>query len=249
MTDYRIDELAQASGTTVRNIRAYQDRGLLLPPLREGRVGLYTDAHLARLRLVGRMLERGYTINNISELISAWESSRDLTDILGFEKGVDSFWSDEIPSYATAEELAELGDGQLRPALMQKYEQAGWIVPEGDRYRIRSPRLLHAVVEFFRAGVPADVVTDLVLHLSATIDEAAGRLVDAIATHVLHADKPGWMPSAEELPAAADFVQRIKPLTSAAMDAMLSQALQRHADTVLGEVLDKLLPAPAARHA
>ena len=30
--DYRIDELAREAGTTVRNVRAYQDRGLLPPP-------------------------------------------------------------------------------------------------------------------------------------------------------------------------------------------------------------------------
>ena len=64
-TDYRIDELAREAGTTVRNVRAYQDRGLLPPPRRSGRVGLYTDAHLARLRLIGTMLERGYTLGNI----------------------------------------------------------------------------------------------------------------------------------------------------------------------------------------
>lgn len=32
MTEYRIDELARLAGSTVRNIRAYQDRGLLPPP-------------------------------------------------------------------------------------------------------------------------------------------------------------------------------------------------------------------------
>src|SRR5436305_1643105 len=45
--EYRIDELAREAGTTVRNVRAYQDRGLLPPPRRSGRVGLYTDAHLS----------------------------------------------------------------------------------------------------------------------------------------------------------------------------------------------------------
>ena len=51
MADYRIDDLARAAGTTVRNVRAYQERGLLPPPRREGRVALYGDAHLARHRV------------------------------------------------------------------------------------------------------------------------------------------------------------------------------------------------------
>ena len=32
MAEYRIDDLARAAGTTARNVRAYQERGLLPPP-------------------------------------------------------------------------------------------------------------------------------------------------------------------------------------------------------------------------
>ena len=53
MAEYRIDDLAREAGTTVRNVRVYQDRGLLPPPRREGRAGIYTDVHLGRLRLSG----------------------------------------------------------------------------------------------------------------------------------------------------------------------------------------------------
>ena len=48
--EYSVDELAQAGETTVRNVRAYQDKGLLPPPERRGRVGVYRGEHLARLR-------------------------------------------------------------------------------------------------------------------------------------------------------------------------------------------------------
>ena len=41
--ELRIDDLARAAGATVRNVRAYQDRGLLDPPRREGRVALYNQ--------------------------------------------------------------------------------------------------------------------------------------------------------------------------------------------------------------
>lgn len=36
MTEYRIDELAHAAGTTSRNVRAYRERGLLPPPRKRG---------------------------------------------------------------------------------------------------------------------------------------------------------------------------------------------------------------------
>ena len=48
MAEYRIDDLARAAGTSVRNVRYYQDGGMLPPPRRQGRVALYSEAHLAR---------------------------------------------------------------------------------------------------------------------------------------------------------------------------------------------------------
>ena len=71
MAEYRINDLAEASGVSVRNIRVYQDRGLLPPPAIRGRTGWYSDEHLVRLNLISRMLERGYTFATISELLHA----------------------------------------------------------------------------------------------------------------------------------------------------------------------------------
>ncbi len=53
---YRRDELARAAGVKVRNLRYYQERGLLPPPRREGRIAWYSDDHLTRLRLINDLL-------------------------------------------------------------------------------------------------------------------------------------------------------------------------------------------------
>src|SRR5579862_7107656 len=95
--EYRIDELARLGETTVRNIRAYQDRGLLPPPRRAGRVGLYGPAHLARLRLIGQLLRRGYGLSNIAELLGAWEGGQDLADLLGLEAALTEPWGEQSP--------------------------------------------------------------------------------------------------------------------------------------------------------
>mgnify|MGYP001322185641 CR=1 FL=1 len=54
--EFTIDQLAREAGSTVRNVRAYQDRGLLPPPEKRGRTGIYTDVHLARLKIIGALL-------------------------------------------------------------------------------------------------------------------------------------------------------------------------------------------------
>ncbi len=84
--EYRIDDLARLAGTTTRNIRVYRDRGLLPPPLRVGRIALFNDTHLTRLRLITSMLDRGYNIAHVREMLSAWEEGKNLGDVLAWKR-------------------------------------------------------------------------------------------------------------------------------------------------------------------
>jgi DNA-binding transcriptional MerR regulator len=56
---YTLQELADLAGVTVRTIRFYTTQGLLPPPLSRGRYAAYGEAHLNRLRLIGK-LKRAY---------------------------------------------------------------------------------------------------------------------------------------------------------------------------------------------
>src|ERR1700684_3718720 len=71
--EYTVDELARVTDTTVRNVRAYQDRGLLAPPEKRGRVGVYDDTHVSRLKLINHLLARGYTLAHIPAPIKGVE--------------------------------------------------------------------------------------------------------------------------------------------------------------------------------
>ena len=81
----RIEELAEDSGTTVRNIRVYQERGLLPAPSRRGRTALYGPAHKHRLNQILRLLDRGYTFATIEELFIAERHGFTLTELLNVE--------------------------------------------------------------------------------------------------------------------------------------------------------------------
>jgi DNA-binding transcriptional MerR regulator len=241
VADYRIDELARAAGMTVRNVRVYQERGLLPPPRREGRIGLYDDAHLARLRLIGGLLDRGYGFAHIGELVSAWERGRDLGDLLGLEAVLTGPWSDEIPGYVTADELAEMYAGQTTEESTNRALQLGIIEVEGDRFRVPSPRILHAGAELVAAGIPLPAVLDLAEQLQADIDHSAGLLVQAVATHIVSTHGADWIPTGEELPQLADLIGRLRPLAQMAVDAYLARAMEQHVRAVLGERFVRLL--------
>src|SRR5690554_7786919 len=93
---------------TVRNVRAYQEKGLLPPPERRGRKGVYGPMHLSRLRIIGQLLERGYTLANIGEMLEAWQKGQDLSQLLGLEAAITSPWSDEPAGYYSIGELLKL---------------------------------------------------------------------------------------------------------------------------------------------
>lgn len=90
----RIDELAEDAGTTVRNIRVYQERGLLQSPVRRGRTAYYGPEHKRRLALILRLLDRGYTFATIEELLIAERHGFTLSELLE----VDSVRTERRPT-------------------------------------------------------------------------------------------------------------------------------------------------------
>ena len=86
MSEYRLGELAALTGISVRNIRAYRERGLLDVPRRVGRSAFYDDRHLAQLRAVTELLRRGFTSAHIAEFLDGTRQGRDLAGILGLEQ-------------------------------------------------------------------------------------------------------------------------------------------------------------------
>jgi DNA-binding transcriptional MerR regulator len=78
-----IDELARQAGTTTRNVRAMQTKGVLPPPILVGRIGDYSEDHLQRLRAVLRLQASGFGLTAIRELLAAWAGGATLADVLG----------------------------------------------------------------------------------------------------------------------------------------------------------------------
>src|SRR3954467_11064735 len=66
-----IDELAQRTGMTVRNLRAHQSRGLLPPPGRRGRTGYPGARHTAPRALIKELQADGFNPQPIRRLIES----------------------------------------------------------------------------------------------------------------------------------------------------------------------------------
>jgi DNA-binding transcriptional MerR regulator len=84
-----IDQLAAATGTTTRRIRALQTMGLLPHPELRGRTGRYGVAHRERLRTILRLQERGFSLESLGILFRALDEGTTLAGVLGLsERGL-----------------------------------------------------------------------------------------------------------------------------------------------------------------
>jgi DNA-binding transcriptional MerR regulator len=199
-----IDDLARRVELPVRTIREYHTMRLLPPPERQGRLGLYHDRHVQRLRLITRLQRRGYSLAGIRDLLGAWESGTDLVTLLGVDESQAAL--DETPLYLTRAELL-----QRLPALeatLARASRIGLVRPHGeDQFGVRSPALLGLVADWVRAGVPVGEALDLIEVLVGDLDTLAGRLADLIVTHIW--ERLSAAGRAGEVP---DLLRRGRPL-------------------------------------
>lgn len=240
--EYTIDELAREAGSTVRNVRAYQDRGLLPPPEKRGRTGIYTDVHLARLRIISKLLDRGYTIANIKDLLAAWEEGRDLNDILGLEVAVTSPWSTEAPTYMDYEELIEAFGEQITPEVLQKAVKLGYLLPDNNRLRVPSPRILNAGRELVSNGIPLEALLDEVNSVRGQVNLIADGFVNLVVTHLIdkkYGEK--GLPEGDDVARLADFITRVRPIADMVVSAELARILDKAISKVLMDRLTNVL--------
>jgi hypothetical protein len=112
---WRIDDLAQRSGTTVDTIRFYQREGLLPPAERRGRTLVYGPEHLERLERIRDLQARHFTLKAIRAL--AEEGRLHLLDQL-FVDGERRL---------SREELIE--ESGLEPRFVAELEMLGVLLP------------------------------------------------------------------------------------------------------------------------
>lgn len=239
--EYTIDELARVAGTTVRNVRAYQDRGLIAPPVRRGRAGIYSDVHLGRLRIINQLLDRGFTIANIKELVDAWEQGQDLDHVLGLDSAIAGTWSIETPIYITPDEIAEIfGDG-INEETLARALQVGLFEVEGDRIKVSSPRILQAGIELYKAGVPLGALLREIEVLREDTDRLTRSFVQLIANHLIEPLTDKNLPSPEQITHIGQVIERLRPLAEMVVNAEMAKGLRRHANVYIGDKFREIL--------
>jgi DNA-binding transcriptional MerR regulator len=240
---HRVEALEEITGIKVRTIRLWQDRGLLPAPARVGRIAYYDDDHVVRLRLIDRLLRRGYTLSVIGELLEAWEKGRNLEDVLGFETVVSQSWSTETSTEVTMLELARMFGRQLTPSVISHAVRLGILQPSGlHRFHVPSPALLAAGQDLVAAGIPLPTVINVVQQVQEELDRPADRLIEMVREHLFPADTPAGLPEGAELTQLIATIATLRPHAIRAVDAMFSTSLKRSMDRLFARVTDQAVP-------
>lgn len=237
--EYRIDDLARLAGTTSRNVRVYRDRDLLPPPRRVGRIALYNDTHLTRLRLITSMLDRGYTIAHVKEMLGAWEQGKDLGDILGLESVIVGAWTTERPETMSREEAERrIAD----PQALQRLVQLGVIRLDGAKATITRPKLIEAFNEVRGYGIGIDKLIDLYEQSLPHIDAISQMLVRAGAEHVLTRIQPGApLPADTEIAELIGMLVRFRTQAVASVTATLASSIESTIESMVSSLLAESL--------
>lgn len=222
-----IDQLAQRVGMTVRNIREWQTQGLVPPPERRGRIGVYGEWHIAVIKRVQRLQAEGFPLEVIKRLIDS---------AAGSENEVRQFVSQALGPFSVSGS-ARLSRQDLRQRLGEGadalLEELG-LVSEADAEAVSITDIttVRTLEDLVAAGMSLDHLVSTIVDTDAHQHEIARLVMDAFADDV-------WNPFAESLFKSKDW-HTIAENTAGArrlLSELLAQRMRKALDDVGARVL------------
>lgn len=232
-TRMTIDELAQAAGLTVRNVRNYQSRGLIHPPEVRGRVGYYGAEHLAQLQLIRELQARGFNLTAIAHML---EQARGVGEqVLGFTRSLMAPFETEVPEIVERGDLLARLGGEPDPKLIAKAQRLGLVVPIAeDRFEVPSPTLLSAGERLVGLGVPLDTALGMMDELYRHTRRIARSFVQIFLEFIWKPFDGAGRPESQ-WPAVQAALEQLRPLASDALIAAFAPTMTQEVEVAFGK--------------
>jgi DNA-binding transcriptional MerR regulator len=231
-----IDELAQRTGMTVRNVRAHQSRGLLPPPQVRGRTGYYGREHIARIELIRELQDDGFSLELIGRLLTSAGSSE---AAMRFVRAMRAPYGEEEPQVITAAELAARW-GDEDPKLLERAIELGIMRPLGaGRYEEVSPRLARVSAELAELGVTARQALEVAAALRRHSDRVARAYMKLFIEAVWKPFEAEGRPE-ERWPEVSESLERLRPLAVESLVAVFGLAMDDATERTFGRQLERL---------
>src|SRR3954449_11527213 len=133
-----IEQLANATGMSVRNLRSHRTAGLLPAPHVRDRVGYYGREHTERVKLVQELQSMGFNLKGIKRLLD--QTKGDPSQLLSLKRVISTPFETEQPQFYTLEDLAERLGPDIPPTALAKAVDLGVLIPLADgQYEAPAP--------------------------------------------------------------------------------------------------------------
>lgn len=232
-----IDALAQATGMTVRNIRAHQSRGLLPAPEVRARTGYYGPDHVARLHVIKELQGNGYNLAAIKDLLDRSNGSAE--EVLGFARALLAPFESEQPEVVTLAELTQRSGGVTDPKALSRAIKLRLVIPLGeDRFEVPSPTLLRAGEAVIALGVPIHKALDVIERVGRNAESVTETFVRLFMERVWKPFDRAGQPE-DEWPAVRDALEQLRPLATEVLVAIFQQRMTAAVEQAFGRELER----------
>lgn len=220
--EYRVEELASRAGVSVDTLRFYKAKGLMRPPRRVGRIGVYDNDDLERLQKIRALQAKGFTLVVIGQILRGEMDPVDAALVEAVVGGPDG------PSDSGPEELLTLVELAQRAGvpvgLLQALEAEGVLIPrrhEGEaRYTDADLAALRSGLRLLEHGLPLSDVLELARQYHDATRVVAERAVVLFDRSVRQSLRSSGMPEAE---AAERLVKAFRQLLPATVSLVAHQ--------------------------
>jgi DNA-binding transcriptional MerR regulator len=231
-----VEQLAHATGMSVRNIRNHQSRGLLPPPEVRARIGYYGPQHVARLRLIQEMQADGLKLTAIQRLIGEHGASAER--FVGLRQAITAPFESESPEVLTVGELAERF-GPVDEKTLARTQKLGLLIPVGDgRFEAPSPALLRAAEEVQQRGIPLEAALAVIEKVKRNAESTSRAFVRLFLEELWKPFDEAGRPD-ERWPEITESIERLRPIASEALLAVFKQTMAAEVEEAFGKMLEE----------
>jgi DNA-binding transcriptional MerR regulator len=221
-----IDQLAERTGITVRNIRFYAGRGLLPPPQLRGRTGLYGEDHLARLELVSELSALGFTLSAIETHLERLPSTAGAAE-LALQRALLTPWVLEQIEEIDRPELNRRAGRTLTPDDVTTLAELGAVtVLDDGRIRLHGTSTLSTALAVLDSALPSEVWRQAHELIEQHTTALAEDLMKWFQDEVLQPYRDRGRPAEERQQLAATLSQ-LKPVTMRGVVTAFGRAVNR----------------------
>ncbi len=204
---------------------------------------MFNDSHLTRLRLITSLLDRGYNISHVHEMLSAWEQGKDVGDMLGLENAIAGRWATEKPERMSVADAKRLVDDDPGSSAWSVSESSG---SKTAKPSIVRPKLIEAFNDIRQYGVSTGKLIDLHEQIEPLIDQISELLVQAGVEEVVDRLKPGAaLPPDTEMAELITMLVRFRAQAVSAVSATLAFSIESTIETAVGQILGDLIDKEA----